>query len=499
MITDLSLQNLPNADQRLEALFQAFDDLLFILSSEGTILDYKARDEMQLFTVPAQFMQRKMQDVLPAEVGHMFENALLSLKRDKKVIQMEYSLPTPSGAGWFEARLVPLPSGQVAAFVRDITRYKQSEFRIKNQLEQLEAVRSIDRAIASGVDLHLTLSVLLDHVRTQLSMDAASILLLNSRTQQLEFAAGLGFTTDALRHTRLRYGEGYAGLAILTGESLHIANLRTANHVDQFRSPAFSRENFVAYYAVPLIAKGETLGVLEIFHRTPAQAGVDSLVFMNMLADQAAIAIENAMLIKSLQSTHTELAATYDATIEGWARALQLRDKETEIHTRRVTEMTLRLARLLGLPEADLLHMKRGAILHDIGKVAIPDSILHKPGPLNDGEWKLMRKHPLIAVELLEPVPYLGPALAIPRSHHEKWDGSGYPYGLTGEQIPIAARIFALADVYDALTSDRPYRPAWTNSQTLAYVRSQAGLYFDPGLVAPFIEMLALPPLDWAG
>jgi HD-GYP domain-containing protein (c-di-GMP phosphodiesterase class II) len=496
MITDLSLHNLPDADQRLDALFQAFDDLLFILDRGGTILDYKARDQMQLYTEPSQFMHRKMQEVLPAEVGVKFEDALFWLNRENKIVQMEYSLPTPSGAGWFEARLVPLPNGQVAAFVRDITRYKESEARIQHQLEQLAAVRSIDRAIASGVDLHLTLSVVLDHVRTQLNMDAASILLFNAKSQQLEFAAGVGFTTDALKHTRLRYGEGYAGLAVLTGESLHISNLRTVHNVDQFRSPAFSRENFVAYYAVPLIAKAQTLGVLEIFHRTPAQAGADSLVFMNMLADQAAIAIENAMLFKSLQSTHTELAATYDATIEGWARALQLRDKETEIHTRRVTEMTMRLARMLHLPETELLHMKRGAILHDIGKVAIPDSILHKPGPLSDGEWKLMRKHPLIAVELLEPVPYLAPALAIPRSHHEKWDGSGYPYGLSGEQIPIAARIFALADVYDALTSNRPYRPAWTPARTLEYLRSQAGQYFDPTLVPNFIEMLDGLPFD---
>jgi len=494
MITDLSLQNLPDADQRLDALFQAFDDLLFILDHEGTILDYRARDTMQLYVGPAQFMRRKMQDVLPADVGKKFENALYNLHEQNKVNQIEYSLPIPrGGTGWYEARLVRLENGQVAAFVRDITRYKESEARNKHQFDQLAALRSIDRAITSGVDLNLTLTVVLEHVRTELNMDAASILLLNPHTQQLEFAAEVGFTTPALRHTRLRRGEGYAGLAIVSGETVYIANLRNASNVDTFRSPAFSRENFVVYYAVPLIVKGQTLGVLEIFHRTPMQREPDSMNFMNMLADQAAIAIENAMLVKNLQTTHMELNATYDATIEGWARALQLRDQETEIHTRRVTEMTVRLARQLGVADGELLHMRRGAILHDIGKVAIPDSILHKPGPLTDGEWRLMRQHPLIAVELLEPVPYLIPALGIPRSHHEHWDGSGYPHGLRGEEIPLEARIFALADVYDALTSDRPYRPAWTLEQTLEYLRSEAGKYFDPGLLPGFIEMLRSP------
>jgi HD-GYP domain-containing protein (c-di-GMP phosphodiesterase class II) len=196
------------------------------------------------------------------------------------------------------------------------------------------------------------------------------------------------------------------------------------------------------------------------------------------------------MLFKNLQWSNTELTLAYEKTIEGWSRALDLRDKETEDHTRRVTELTVRLARRMGIPEPELIHIHRGAILHDIGKVSISDSILLKPGPLSDEEWQLMRRHPLIAMELLSPIAYLAPALAIPRSHHERWEGGGYPDGVSGEQIPLAARIFALVDVYDALISDRPYRRAWSQGETLKFIGSQAGKQFDPNIVPGFIEMI---------
>ncbi len=177
--------------------------------------------------------------------------------------------------------------------------------------------------------------------------------------------------------------------------------------------------------------------------------------------------------------------------VQGWLSALHLRDQETGDHTRRVTEMTLRLARRIGIPPSDLAHMRRGAMLHDIGKVAIPDNILFKPAPLTEAEWDIMRRHPVIAAEILKPIPFFAPAMAIPRSHHEKWDGSGYPDGLAGGQIPIAARIFAFADVYDALTSDRPYRRAWSQSDALSYIYQQAGAHFDPSIAPVFIDMFS--------
>jgi PAS domain S-box-containing protein/putative nucleotidyltransferase with HDIG domain len=190
-----------------------------------------------------------------------------------------------------------------------------------------------------------------------------------------------------------------------------------------------------------------------------------------------------------LQRAHHDLAEAYDATIEGWSHVLDLRDKETEGHTQRVTEMTIRLARALNVPEEDIVHIRRGALLHDIGKMAIPDGILQKPGPLTDDEWKEMRQHPEFAYQMLYPIAYLRPALDIPYCHHEHWDGSGYPRGLKEENIPLAARIFTIVDVWDALLSNRPYRKGCTEESVLEYLQKYAGTYFDPRLVEAFLDL----------
>jgi putative two-component system response regulator len=189
-----------------------------------------------------------------------------------------------------------------------------------------------------------------------------------------------------------------------------------------------------------------------------------------------------------LQDANTQLLAAYEATIEGWTLALDLRDKETEGHSRRVAEQTVILARAYGMSEDEIVHVRRGALLHDMGKIGVPDSILHKPGALTDEEWVLMRMHPQFAYKMFNAVEYLYPALDIPYCHHEKWDGSGYPRGLKNEEIPIAARLFAVVDVWDALTSDRPYRSAWTNDAALNYIREQSGQHFDPQAVDLFLK-----------
>src|SRR5206468_3793861 len=207
------------------------------------------------------------------------------------------------------------------------------------------------------------------------------------------------------------------------------------------------------YIAVPLLAKGQVKSVLEVFHRAPLSPTREWLAFLEALAGQAAIAIDNSSMFDNLQKVNIDLVLAYDATIEGWSKALDLRDKETEGHTLRVTDLTLHLARAIGVRDADLIHVRRGALLHDIGKMGIPDQILLKPGPLSDAEWEVMKKHPEYANQMLAPIEFLRQAKHIPYSHHEKWDGMGYPRGLRGEEIPLSARIFAVADVYDALTS----------------------------------------------
>jgi HD-GYP domain-containing protein (c-di-GMP phosphodiesterase class II) len=219
---------------------------------------------------------------------------------------------------------------------------------------------------------------------------------------------------------------------------------------------------------------------------------IEWINYLETLGGQAAIAIDNAQLFEGMQKSNLELIAAYDATIAGWSHAMDLRDKETEGHSQRVTELTLQLADIMGFSEQEKVHIRRGALLHDIGKLGVPDHILLKAGKLTEDEWASMRRHPTSAFEMLSPISYLRLALDIPYCHHEKWDGTGYPRGLKGEQIPLAARIFAVADVWDALTSDRPYRPAWTEEKTLEYIREQSGQHFDPNVVAVFLNRFSM-------
>ncbi len=220
----------------------------------------------------------------------------------------------------------------------------------------------------------------------------------------------------------------------------------------------------------------------------------ENLTVLNFIADQAKLLIVRNKTEEKLRGANQHLEEAYDSTLEGWSRALELRERETAGHSKRVVHLTLELARMLGLSNEDLIHIRRGALLHDIGKMGIPDSILLKPDKLTGEEWEIMRQHPIYAYQLLHPIEYLQPALDIPYAHHEKWNGLGYPRGLKGTEIPISARIFAIVDVWDALISDRPYSPAWKKDDVIAYIQSQANIQFDPKVVEAFIQYISTHP-----
>ena len=379
----------------------------------------------------------------------------------------------------------------------DITELKQAEEKIKIPLAQLASLRAIDAAIMSTHDLRMIFYIHLSQTIAKLQVDAARILLFNPSNQTLEFGAAQGFLDPDVTKTRLAMGEGIAGSA--AQEGILIDGHHLAKDFFTSNAPQLAEEGFTCFYALPLISKGKVKGTLEVFEREHHSHKREWVDFLNSLAGQAAIAIDNVSLFKDLQRSNTDLQLAYETTLEGWSAALDLRDRETEGHTQRVTKLTEQIAVGMGITGNELLNIRRGALLHDIGKVGVPDRILHKRASLTNNEWKTMRKHPQFAYDMLSPISYLHGALDIPYCHHEKWDGSGYPRGLKGEEIPLAARIFAVVDVYDALTSDRPYRKSWSKKKTLQYIREQAGIHFDPHVVEAFIREMGARKIDTNG
>ncbi len=375
---------------------------------------------------------------------------------------------------------------QAALAISNALLFEEAEKR----LGRTQALRNIDLAISSGRELQAVLQVVLDEINRQLQVDAASIMLYNPNTQMLCHSVGYGFISrTTLDGVELALGEGLAGKIAWDRKP------RVVTQLDQYDDPfvhetLFKQEGFYSYVGVPLLSKGKLTGVIEILQRSPYVPEPEWMQFFETLAGQAAIAIDNARLFIDLQHSNKELIQAYDETLEGWSAALDLRDKETEGHTLRVTDMTLALAERMGVDQSMLLHIRRGALLHDIGKMGIPDFILLKPGPLTDEEWVIMRKHPVYAYQLLNPITFLQQALDIPYCHHEKWDGSGYPRGLKGQQIPLAARIFAVIDVFDALMSERPYRAPWSLERTLEHIIQGSGTHFDPDVIEAFIEFI---------
>ncbi len=377
-----------------------------------------------------------------------------------------------------EARLL-VAVGEVAAHL--IYRASRQE-EVEENLQRLTVLRAIDQAVAANPAVAFTLNTVLEHLVAYLQVSAADILLLNPDTQTLDHAAGLGFHSPAAGHPSLPVGAGLAGQAVQQRAIVTTQNLAEVE-------PLPEGETFMAYAAAPLVAKEQVVGVLEIFHRTSLDFAPSWLDFLKALATQAALAIYNAKLITYLQHSNAELRAACDNLVESWPRLLERRDPGAEGNMREMIAIALRMAQALGMSESEKMHIRQGILLHDIGKMLLPDSLLNNQGALSKAEWSLMRQHPTYAYELLAPVAFLQPTLDIPYCHHEAWDGSGYPRGLKGEAIPLAARIFAVADVWNALRSDRPYRKGWPEGKAIEYIRSQVGKLFDPKVAYLFMKL----------
>lgn len=386
--------------------------------------------------------------------------------------------------GESEMRLLQAIGEMVGNALRRVNLFEDALLR----LERVQALRAIDATINASMDAALTLRVLVNETISLLKADAVAALLYNPVTRMLEQVAAQGFQRKSSRAGSSIINYGCAYQVITERRNVYIPQL------DQAQDPKYrilaEAEGFTCAYLAPMVSKGQVCGILEVYHRGETTHNQEWLDFLEALGGQAAIAVNNAQLFANLERTNMELSLAYEATIEGWSRALELRDKETEGHTLRVTNWAVQLAELAGLNQFEILSLKRGALLHDIGKMGVPDHILNKEGALTPEEWEVMRQHPQHAYNMLAPIAFLRSSIDIPYCHHEKWDGSGYPRGLRGEQIPLPARLFAIIDVWDALTSDRPYRKAWSAEKTAEYIRAQAGKHFDPQVAALFLQRL---------
>lgn len=363
---------------------------------------------------------------------------------------------------------------------RDITERKRAEDVIDRRVAELEAVNKISAALRTAQTVGEMLTALLDETLDVLDAGAGAIGFYDAVHGELRETIARGWCTQIVEPL-LRPREGIAGHVFTTGKA-YISREFARDPLTR-KSTRLDIPGGWGGACVPIRAALEIVGVLFISIQLPRELTLNEIHLLTTLAEIAGSAIHRMRL-------HEALEEAYETTLEGWSHALDLRDRETEGHTQRVAELTLRLARAMGMSESELVHVRRGVLLHDIGKMGISDNILLKPAALSIEEWKVMHMHPTYAYQLLEQIEFLLPALDIPYSHHEKWDGTGYPRGLKGDAIPLAARIFAVVDVWDALRSERPYRSAWSEEQALQYIREQAGRYFDPQVVAQFLQMM---------
>ena len=492
-----------NAQKLYRTLFEQSADAVFILDLQARHVEVNQRATEMLGYSHEELLQLSAKDIsaevaqstnvfsklISGEVLQTYERVFR--RKDGSLVDVEPHVT-----------LMHDEDGQpfrIQSIVRDISERKQAEMEIRTRTNELLTLYDLSRALADANDLDNILELVNRQSVESIHATFARIALLEG-----EYLI-----------TRSAYPIRILDYDLLINSEQPLADMPFCQSVLEQDQPvilrASSQEVESEERTLLLLDFAQTLCLipLRIHGTTSNSSGILGLLMLGesrkeerepftpeklrlarSIGDQAAIAIDNARLFNDLQTSNENLSRAYEATIAGWSAALDLRDKETEGHAQRVTEMTYRLAKSMGFNEQELAQVRYGALLHDIGKMGIPDNILLKPGKLTDEEWVVMRMHPEYAYQMLKPITYLGPALGIPYCHHEKWDGTGYPRGLKGEEIPRAAQIFAIIDVYDALTSDRPYRKSWPREKTLEYIRALSGSQFNPHVVEEFMEMI---------
>lgn len=493
--------DISNLKQQEQALQEEHDRLNYILGITATGVnitdaDYNLRyvDEQwqKIYGDPS---GKKCYQYFMARNNPCFNCGILEALETKEVIVKETVLPRENNR-IIEVHTIPFCNQEgewlVAEFNVDITRRKEAEEMIRKRNIELETLLSISSDLRAAETLDKMLPRLLDQTLSALDAPAGAIWIYHPLVDKLRFSVARGWYT-VLEKEFWDPDESIAGKVYTSGKeyiSSDVSNDPLVLSDFSSRIP----QGWSGFY-LPVKSGELVVGVMAVSASQSRNLSAEEIRLLRSLAEIAGIAIHRLNVYEDLEKSNLELYSSYEDTIEGWSRALDLRDHETVGHSERVADMTIALALKLGISHDELVHIRRGCLLHDIGKMAISDTILLKPEQLNTDERALMEKHPQVAYNLLSPISYLVPALDIPYCHHEKWDGSGYPRGLKGEEIPLAARIFAVVDVFDALTSDRPYRPAWQRDKALKYIYEQSGKHFDSQVVAAFLE--AIENANW--
>ena len=437
-----------NRDGQIEWVNSAFSDLTGYTAQEA--LRRNPRELLRSGVHPRGVYMQLWDTILSGRVWH---GELTNRRKDGSVYSEEQSITPVRDA-----------SGQISHFIaikQDISEREQRE-------KELATVARVSAAMRQATSTDQSLRIIVDELMERLHATGVAITLRDSGSSESVVECARG-SFEPMLAARRPVGAESSDLPHSTDPAL--------------------RDAFVA---VPLTVEQEHIGTILLRRGQPLSN--DELRLLHVLANITAGKVQREEMHESTRRSAAELAEAYETTIEGWSRALDYRDHETEGHALRVAEMTVDMARAAHLSDAELVHVRRGALLHDIGKICIPDSILMNTGELSEDEWTLMRLHPQVAFDLLNPIEFLRPALDIPLHHHERWDGSGYPHGLKGEEIPFAARLFAVVDVWDALRFDRRYRKGWPEERVFAHIRERAGTHFDPRAVELFFEGMGVVP-----
>jgi len=511
------LESLRRSEEYYKTVVTTAPDVIIHLDQDGKIKDinripWYLSGRKVLGSSPISFIDEEYHEVYLETVDRVIAN--------NSIESCEYALHAANGElVWCEANLGPIRKfgsiEGVSLIMRDVTRRVEYIAEIEQQRNELNMLFELGKKVNATLNIHEVYDHLHDQVSAMMDCSQFSVSSVNPETKMIccEYFVNDNVPVDVSSFPPIPLnpeGKGTQSRVIVSGKPMVLndyqTHMRTSKKKFMVRNDGSLHEEEeipddadVPRSAIiaPMIFKGDVVGVIQVISYRLNAYSENDLHLLETACTQMAVASNNAMLYRQAQDeiqeriqTQRELQESYDSTLRGWVAALERREKETAGHSKRVTELTMRFATCINVAQEERIHFWRGALLHDIGKLVIPDSILLKQDSLTETEWAIMKQHGEYAYEWLSSIDYLKPVLAIPRYHHERWDGSGYPRGLKGEEIPLPARMFAIIDVYDALMNDRPYRKAWRTNKVIDYFREQTGKLFDPMLVDVFIEMI---------